>query len=41
MAGKRNLTTIQVTREERAALKKKKRGDESYAGLFRRVGLIK
>ncbi|MDD2246318.1 MAG: hypothetical protein PHC39_04470 [Proteiniphilum sp.] len=34
------LTTIQLTRAERAAIKRKKRGDETYADLFRRRGLI-
>ena len=40
MTGKRDITTIQLTRAERAALKEKKRGDETYADLFRRKGLI-
>jgi hypothetical protein len=41
MGSKKDITTIQLTRAEREALKKQKRGDESYAGLFRRRGLIK
>ena len=35
-----NITTIQLTKAEREALKRKKRGDETYAQLFRRRGLI-
>lgn len=38
--GKRDVTTIQLKRAEREALKKKKRGGETYADLFRRRGLI-
>jgi len=40
MSGKRDVTTIQLTRAEREALKRRKRGDETYAQLFRRRGLI-
>ena len=40
MNGKRDITTIQITRAERESLKQKKRGDETYAQLFKRKGLI-
>ena len=33
---KRNITTLQLKPETRVALKKKKRGDESYDDLIRR-----
>jgi hypothetical protein len=31
-----NLTTMQLPRDVREAIKRKKRGDESYADFFRR-----
>jgi hypothetical protein len=40
MSGKRDLTTLQLKRSEREALKRNKRGGETYADMLRRKGLI-
>lgn len=37
---KSGVTTIQLPLRAREALKAKKRGGESYAGLLKRMGLI-